>query len=79
MNTTTEYMKEVLKLVAMHDGKWSWYQLDRTLSARGLISPTPLTTVLRDAEGQGLLRSLPGASPSQPVYQVTDDGKALIA
>ena len=27
--------REILRLVAQHDGEWSWYQVERLLSAKG--------------------------------------------
>ena len=78
MSESDKYITELLKLVAEHDGDWSWYQLDRALSARGMIPTMPLTTVLRDAEEKGLIRLAAGSTPSQPVYSITNIGRARI-
>jgi hypothetical protein len=78
MSEPDKYLTELLKLVADHDGGWSWYQLDRALSARGLMPTMPLPAVLRDAEEKGLIRSAAGRNPSQTVYSITDTGRARI-
>jgi DNA-binding HxlR family transcriptional regulator len=79
MSDAKNYIVELLKLIANHDGGWSWYQLDRALSARGLMLKMPLTAVLQQVEDEGLIRSAAGHNPSQPVYSITDMGRARIA
>ena len=79
MDQAKQYIDELLRLIAKNDGKWSWYQLDITLSTRGLIAPAPLPKILKNAEKEGLIRSLPGANPAQPVYAITAEGKARLA
>ena len=79
MDQAKQYIDELLKLIANNDGKWSWYQLDRALSTRGLIPPAPIPKILKSAEREGLIRSLPGANPAQPVYEITTEGKARLA
>lgn len=73
--TPKEYKINLLQSIANHDGQWSWYQLDRMLSANGMISPEPLPRLLREIEQQGLIRSEPGHVPGQPVYYITQTGR----
>ena len=69
----------VLAAIARNDGKWSWYQLDRALSAQGL-DVSRLMDALSELEAEGLVRALPVAErPGQPLYALTSEGKRRAA
>ncbi len=72
---------EILALIHAHDGKWSWYQIDRALSSwsphreehRHVLGT--LMEALRELEGGGLVTTKAGHHPSQPVYAMTPKGQ----
>jgi DNA-binding HxlR family transcriptional regulator len=74
-----DYMTELLRRIAAHDGEWTWYQLDRALSVRDLIPMEPLPKLLRELERRGLIRSGPGPNPAQPTYFVTAAGRERLS
>ena len=71
--------KEILRLINSHNGKLSWYQLDRALSyqQKYVDSIHRLVDIVKDLEHKGLMRS-EGEGP-QPRYWITDAGRKLIA
>jgi hypothetical protein len=78
------FQTEILELIAAHDGRYSWYQLDRALSTwsadreRNLPLLRGLPEVLRELEDDGLISSGAGHHPSQPVYSITAQGEQAI-
>jgi hypothetical protein len=78
------FHREILELIAAHDGRYSWYQLDRALSnapagtERNLPLLRGLTRVLRGLEDDGLISAGAGDVPSQPVYTITAKGRQAL-
>ena len=79
------FQREILELIAAHDGEYSWYQLDRALTdwsanrERNLSLVKDLPSVLRGLEAEGLVSAGAGHAPSQPLYAITTRGRRLIA
>ena len=73
------HLTALLRMIATHDGAWTWYQLDRAMSVESRLVTTPLTELLRNMETQGLIRSAPGPNQSQPTYWITDVGKERLS
>jgi hypothetical protein len=67
---------EALRLLAEHDGVWSWYQLDRAFDVSRLPPGYRLSQLLEDLESAGYLRSEPADGP--PRLHVTDAGRAWL-
>jgi hypothetical protein len=78
------FQREILELIAAHDGQYTWYQLDRSLSnsspngERNLPLLRGLTRVLRGLEDDGMISAGGGHSPSQPVYSITAKGRRAL-
>ncbi len=69
---------EILKLIAKHDGKLSWYELDRTLIYQG-VHPSLLSGImptLKQLEQSGLVTA--EGQGRQPRYQVTEAGRQFL-
>lgn len=69
---------DILRLIAKHDGKLSWYELDHALVYNG-TNPSTLGNMmptLKLLEENGFIRS-EGGGP-QPRYYVTDAGLRLL-
>ena len=68
----------LLVLVCAHDGKYTWYQLERELEWRGLagkVKTSDITDVLeKDLLITKKIKSNRG--PALPVYNITDSGRA---
>jgi len=75
------FQREILKAVASHDGEFSWYQLDRTLTndstdgGENVARMRGLLRALRGLEEAGFIASGAGHNPSQPLYSITAKGR----
>ncbi len=64
----------VLSAVKRNSGQWSWYQLDRALSAHGLDTSS-LMESLAALEAEGHICVIPVAErPGMPLYAVASSG-----
>jgi DNA-binding PadR family transcriptional regulator len=76
--------RRVLELIAAHDGAYSWYQIDRALSASSASSDSNVLVLgglireLKKLEEHGLISSGIGHNPAQPVYTITARGKEAL-
>lgn len=79
------FHQEILELIAAHDGEYSWYQIDRSLSQfspnRAKYAPLMrgLMQALRALTDEGLISDAAGHHPSQPVYSITLKGREVLA
>jgi len=79
------FPREILELIAAHDGQYSWYQIDRSMSQfsanREKNAPLmrSLTRVLRNLSDEGLIANGIGPNASQPVYSITVKGRQILA
>ena len=79
------FPQEILELIAAHDGEYSWYQIDRSLSqfSANRVKYAPLMRglmqVLRALTDEGLIADTAGHHPSQPVYSITLKGREVLA
>jgi DNA-binding PadR family transcriptional regulator len=78
------FQQEILETIAVHDGQYSWYQLDRALSQ---FSPRSednlplmhgLSKILRDLENEGLIQARTDDPSPQPVYVITVTGRQTL-
>lgn len=70
----------VLGIIRANDGRFSWYQIDRALSQRGVAggewpAPGGLMPVLRGLEQSGYITAATGQNPAQPLYSITQAGQ----
>lgn len=70
--------KNILKLLSLSDGTWSWYRLDRELSRQQLGGGGKVVYHIAKLERDGLVRQMPGNKPSMPFYVITDRGRAEV-
>jgi hypothetical protein len=79
---SAEFALEVLQEIALHDGQWSWYQLDRRLVAekrRPELSVLLMPTI-RQLELTGMIRAeINPDRPGIPRYWITTDGESKLA
>lgn len=68
----------MVELVSLNDGKWSWYQLDRGLLARGIAGGADVITMVRELIDGGFIDESTGHNPSQTLYSVTDKGRKML-
>jgi hypothetical protein len=74
-----EIREAVLQLIAAHDGKWSWYQIERGLSARSINSEGRLMSIINDLISDNLIVAVPSSIASQSMYELTDAGKMALS
>jgi DNA-binding PadR family transcriptional regulator len=78
------FRREVLEIIAAHDGQHSWYQIDRILSdfspngGRNLPLLNGLMRVLRDLENDRMILARESDISSQPVYSITAQGRRAL-
>jgi hypothetical protein len=66
----------MLELIAKHDGRWGWYNLECTLSILALNDFKVMSHVKAlDEDGLIRIEPIPGR---QPRYWITDAGKAAL-
>ena len=68
----------VLKLIAANDGKWSWYQIERALSARNINSEGRLMSLILSLVSDELVVELSSSELPQPKYAITDKGRVVL-
>jgi len=64
-----------LRLIAEHEGEWSWYQFERAFPPGWFPDESPTTRakeILDRLEMEGLVTTTPGGP--QPKYKLTDRG-----
>jgi DNA-binding PadR family transcriptional regulator len=71
--------RNVLETILRHDGEYTWYQLDRALSESGTQYGGNLMQVLRGLVADGHIVTSPGPNPAQPLYWITESGKAALS
>ena len=69
--------RDVLAVIAEHDGQWYWYQVDRALSGRGASGPFMVEIQALIAAGLIEERSISGEAIAR--YWVTAAGHAALA
>jgi DNA-binding PadR family transcriptional regulator len=71
-------MRRVLELIRKHDGKWSWYQLERVLAGEEISKSRQLMPLLKCLEVQQLIRTVSAPGYPDPLYSITDKGLAYL-
>jgi DNA-binding PadR family transcriptional regulator len=73
-------MKEILELIAKHNGYWSWYQIDRALSLENslVIIEGNLMTLLKELEKRNLIFSRERDNSPHPTYWITEEGSIFL-
>ena len=78
------FQREILEIIAAHDGQQSWYQIDRALGnfspnrERNLSLLQGLMQVPRRLEDDGMISTQAGHLSSQPVDSIAAPGKRVI-
>jgi len=71
-------MRRVIELIRDHDGKWSWYQLERVLAGEEISRSRQLMPLLKHLEAQQLIRTMAAPGHLDPLYSITDKGLAYL-
>jgi len=69
------YKIETLNLILLNDGKWSWYQLERGLTAKGLGGQFDTSKVIKDLLAEELIKEIYNEKSLHPLYVITEKGK----
>ncbi len=78
-NELQSIAQEILTNIAKHDGKWSWYELDRSLSyGDNLPLLNNMMPILKQLENENIIRIDSSTSESQPKYWITENGKNFL-
>lgn len=64
----------LLRLIHTNDGQFSWYQIERELSSKGVEREEHLMQSLNGLESDGYIIRHVGMNPSQPTYSITAAG-----
>lgn len=67
-----------LDLIAKNDGKWSWYQLERGLNARGVGGQVNTINELNSLLAEGLITEHQIEKHPHPLYLITDEGRSWL-
>ncbi|MBU3059257.1 hypothetical protein [Pseudomonas indica] len=68
----------ILKMIAKHDGKWTWYQIERGLNAKGLGGVVNSTEVLQALIDEGFITTKSDPRYPSPLYSITELGRAIL-
>ena len=72
--------RDVLRLVARHDGQWYWYQIDRALSGRRPDCIGPFGAEIDELAAEGLIEVRRNPELDEhPRYWLTDKGRSALA
>lgn len=69
--------QQLLEIISRRSGQLSWYQIDRLISQSG-VPPNGLMERLGELSQEGLIRQDITENPAQPVYSITDEGRAQL-
>ena len=69
----------LLETIAKNNGKFGWYQLDRSVSSSGVVIDESLLDVLRELEENGFISSTAEDSKKDPLYRITEKGQNAIS
>ena len=72
-----DHHSHVLRAVQAFDGKGSWYQIDRFLAQRGVL-PDRLMNIVTELVDLGLIEVVSMNNAGQPVYGLTQTGRARV-
>ncbi len=72
--------REVLSVIARHDGEWYWYQVDRAVSGGQSGCVGPFTAEIDALAAKGLIEVRPTPDlPGGVRYWLTDAGRVAVA
>lgn len=71
--------RTIVELIEKNDGKWTWYQLDRGMTARGLGGRMNFMEVVTELINEGLIAEERDARYPQPLYRITEKGRAFLS
>lgn len=71
-------MLQILELIRTHDGKWSWYQLERMLAGQEISRSGQLMSILKNLEDRDLIKSSNVPGYPNPLYSITENGMAYL-
>lgn len=68
--------REILRLIALHDGEWYWYQVDLVLSGTRAGCFGPFMDEIRELAAEGLIEIRPNhAIDEKDRYWLTEAGR----
>ncbi len=65
----------VLSLIQKNDGRWTWYQLARALTANGYGGQGNLVTFMNELVKEGLILTKTAPNYPHPLYCMTAQGQ----
>ncbi|HYV38810.1 MAG TPA: hypothetical protein VE988_24210 [Gemmataceae bacterium] len=72
--------REVLRTIALHDGEWYWYQVDRAISGRRPDCIGPFMAEIDELAAEGLIEVRPTPElPGGVRYWLTEAGRVAVA
>ncbi len=72
--------RDILRLVSRHDGEWSWYQVDRSLSGTRPGCVGPFMDEIRELAAEGLIEVRPNlALGEHSRYWLTEVGRRAVS
>lgn len=71
--------RTIVDLIERNDGKWTWYQLERGLTAAGVGGRADLMEIVADLVREGLLSEHSDARYPHPLYRVTEEGRVFLS
>lgn len=69
----------IVELVEKNDGKWTWYQLDRGMTALGLGGQINFMGAVTDLVNEGLIAEKRDDRYPHPLYRITEKGKVFLS
>ena len=73
-----EAMLEALRLLAAHDGQWTWYQLDRAFDVSRLPDGYRLNVLMEDLVRAGWIVAVEQGADRPRLLHLTVDGRARV-
>ncbi len=71
--------REVLRVIARHDGEWYWYQVDRAISGRSPDCIGPFVAEIDELAAEGLIEVRPAPDSAGGVrYWLTEAGRVAV-
>lgn len=70
--------RTILELIAENNEKWSWYQLGRGMTARGLGGRMYFMEIVTNLIQEGLIAQRQDRRYPHPLYSITEKGKTYL-
>lgn len=68
----------IVDLIEKNDGKWTWYQLQRGATARGLNGKINFMEVVSELINEELITEQTDSRYPHPLYRITNKGREFL-